>query len=274
MSTPHGRRLAASAAVAAAALGLAACGGGTSSSTSHPGNAVLDAYQTTVKAKTAKLSFVFQSSSAGAVVTLRGGGVSNLANGDSDLTMSVPNVGTLQLRYIAPEAYLKLPPALAGELGSGKPWVGMDLSSLVPSAGAGVPGMSAGTASPAQTLSYLQAASSSGVTKVGTAKVGGVSTTAYRLTINLDKALDRITDKAARASAQALLQKSGVKSVPTEVWVDAQGRIRQLVLHLSLTEAGQHVTVSETVDLSDFGVAVNVAAPPASQVGRLSAGGS
>jgi hypothetical protein len=89
--------------------------------------------------------------------------------------------------------------------------------------------VSDGQQGPAQSLSILQNASSSGVQTVGTATLFGVNTTEYRTTVDLNKLASASGKPALAPAIQNLESKYHVSSIPVEVWLDSQQRLRRLV---------------------------------------------
>jgi hypothetical protein len=158
----------------------------------------------------------------------------------------------------------------------GKGWIEVSLGSA---------GSSAETDNPTTMLALLEAGSS-GVKKVGSARLDGVDTTIYRATIDPSQADQNLPSQLRKSEQQALSQFAGTTRVPVELWVDAQGRVRQLVEHATLTpKAGSaaaaagpiHMVV--TVGLSNYSTPVSVTVPPQSQVSHqplsgLQGGGS
>ena len=71
-------------------------------------------------------------------------------------------------------------------------------------------------------------------------------------------------DPASRPAVEGLKQQAGGPTVPVDVWVDGQGRLRRV----ALTTGGGGTT---TVTLSEYGVPVSVAAPRADEVNDLGA---
>lgn len=126
-------------------------------------------------------------------------------------------------------------------------------ASQTPSAG-GIAGIWAKLVDPSQLFATLQEASGS-MTEVGSDKVGGVDTTHY-------------TGNIAVPSEQS---STGAKSasIPVDVWVDGQGRVARVQSTLS-GGADAPISGKLTVDFSDFGKAVSIAAPSASDVKDLS----
>ncbi len=270
----------------AAAL-LAGCGGAgssigsttstTASTTSSPSTVVLDAYQRTVAAKTADmtLSVAVSGGSTGAV-SFSGTGQVDLTTGDAQFTLSLPTVGTITMRILEPELYLQLPASEAAELPSGASWVSVDLDTVTKSlSGQSLSQLSSSANLSTDGLSYLEGVSADGVTTVGPATTDGVPTTEYSATVDLAK-VGAQRSAAVRAALQRLEATVGLTSVPVQVWIDAQGQVRQEAFQETVTTGGATHTVSLTTGLSNFGTPVSVVAPPAGQVIPLSSltGGS
>jgi hypothetical protein len=127
-------------------------------------------------------------------------------------------------------------------LPTGKTWVELDLSK-----GATAGGIDLGSLlsqDPSQALDALQNLST--VTEVGTAQLGGVSTTHYKATV---------TKSSATTNAGGVY----------DVWVGDDGyihRVRTIVAGSSGSTTG---AVAATSNLSGFGEPVTVTVPPASQ---------
>ena len=172
--------------------------------------------------------------------------------------------------------YEKFPPALAAALPAGKSWVKVDLASAGRSVGADFSALTQnGASDPTQALDFLRGASDS-VSRVGTEDVRGTSTTHYRAVVDLNKAAD--LSPTARDAIKSTIKLLGSSTQPMDVWVDAQGRVRQLkyTVDLSKSKVASSVpsvpgTVTFTLNLFDFGVPVQAVVPPADQVADLSA---
>jgi hypothetical protein len=54
--------------------------------------------------------------------------------------------------------------------------------------------------------------------------------------------------------------------MPFDVYVDDSGLVRRLAMELAITAGAESVTMLMSMDLFDFGVDVNVQAPPAGAV--------
>lgn len=145
------------------------------------------------------------------------------------------------------------------EVPSGK-WVKMDVAALARKEGVDLNAlMNANQADPSQTLRMLMA--SSGARATGHAAVRGVRTTHYAFRVDLQRLLKE--DKGLERFGQM----TGTSSIPAEAWIDAQGRVRRLVVSMALgAQLGAPMTMTMTEDLYDFGVEANVTPPSADMV--------
>lgn len=92
---------------------------------------------------------------------------------------------------------------------------------------------------------------------LGEEDVRGVPTEGYLLALDFERLIER-APAAHRARLREELRKREEKTQPVEIWIDADGLARRVRL---LDEAGD-----ATVDFFDFGVPVEVEAPPAQDV--------
>ncbi|MPZ88666.1 MAG: hypothetical protein GEU81_11460 [Nitriliruptorales bacterium] len=129
---------------------------------------------------------------------------------------------------------------------------------------------------PSRNLAMLQGAGDD-VDVVGQEQVGSAMTTRYRLTVDLQRAL-----VAAPAEDQAFLaqqlQALGVAQLPTEVWLDDQGRLRRQTYLADLTRGGADLDAAAdrdtplpdamvtTVEYDDFGAPVEITLPAPEEV--------
>jgi hypothetical protein len=172
--------------------------------------------------------------------------------------------------FLPPKTYLKIPGGAGGPLPHGKTWIAVD------SGGPGGPGSSlfgpfGGGTDPADLLSSLTAISS-GVTDLGTTTIRGVQVTGYRVNIDPVKAAARVP-RWERASFLEFAQSLGAGAIPVDVWVDRQNLVRRVELSLHLPGgmgAPASSRVVQATDFYDFGVPVQVSAPPPAQVATMS----
>jgi len=167
--------------------------------------------------------------------------------------------------------YMKLP-VLTRLMPGGKPWIKIDLGAIGKRAGIDISQFTQFTTDPTQMVDWLRAASGP-VTMVGTENVGGEQTTHYRTTIDLDKYPDLVPPQQRDLMQQAVDQikkTAHVSSFPMHVWVGKDGRVRQVRTVLTEAVQGQTMNVVTTERFYDFGVPVNIALPPDSQVTDVS----
>jgi hypothetical protein len=99
---------------------------------------------------------------------------------------------------------------------------------------------------------------SGSVESLGEETVRGVSTDHYRLTLDLARLIET-APAANRAALREELEKREAKTEPIEIWIDDAGRARRVQVTLDKDDL-------VAVDFYDFGVEVDVEAPPADQV--------
>jgi hypothetical protein len=199
----------------------------------------------------------------------------NLA-GIPGISQSAQGAGSIHMIFQFPVLYMNMP-VLAGRLPAGKTWIKLDLAKLASKAGVDASQLgSLNQADPTQFLSYLRA-SSGAVTTVGSEQIGGTPTTHYRATLQLDRILDRLPD-SQRAAARGMLEHLGTGSIPVDVWVDQQGRLRRMQLSIGGGSTGTNgtsplasVSGTLTLDLTSYGPVPPIVPPPASQVFDASA---
>lgn len=122
-------------------------------------------------------------------------------------------------------------------------------------------------------IAYLEGVADD-VTEVGTATVGGVSTTRYEGRVDLQALVDTLP-APDQARARAGLADLGTTVVPFTVWIDDAGLVRKVELTmadvaLGAPEIGQG-TVVVTAELVDPDQPVDVVVPPADQVSPAAA---
>lgn len=170
--------------------------------------------------------------------------------------------GTVYIRF----------PLLAGQLPAGKSWIRGDAKDLS-SAGAGPLnqlGPLAG-ADPRGLFSFLEAVSGP-IEAVGSDELRGVETSHYRTTIDVAK-LTRLVPADRRRALGGMLAQAGLAEIPLEVWIDAEQRLRKLVLAVDATPqgSGERLEASLTMELFDYGAPLALELPPADEVVDASA---
>jgi hypothetical protein len=164
----------------------------------------------------------------------------------------------MEMRLVDKVMYLRMPGGLPDATRNGKPWLKMDLSQYATS-----PILGGSASDPTSTLQYLRGAGD--VTEVGKEELRGVATTRYHAEIDLLKAMEKVP-AADRDRAEAGIAALG-RSLPMDVWIDADGRVRKTSVDMTVKVAGRSTHVGETIEYLDFGTPVDIAAPPADETG-------
>jgi hypothetical protein len=165
--------------------------------------------------------------------------------------------------------YLRLP-MLDGLTGV-KGWLSATPEEL--EATGGSLGLSEATSDPSQLLEMLRGVADD-VESVGPDEVRGVATTRYHGTVDLDRAIDH-APAARRDQIRAQLEAldADLGSVPVDVWVDADGLARRMVVDLgavAATAMGAGGTATMTMELFDYGQDVQIDVPDASETTPIS----
>lgn len=216
------------------------------------------AYQRTAAAKSAKFSFDERGVVNGQPITLTGTGLVDFASKDLDLSLTLPQLGTVRTLKLGPVIFEQLPAAMRARLG-GRSWIKLDLSkSADPRIAALAKQLQGSSQDPTDVLGYLRGLSPN-VRTVGTERIRGEQTTHYAATVDVAKATARLNPQAAAAFRQ-LMSSSGVSKFPVDIWVDSDNRVRQVTSKLP-GKGGTQLVVTE--QFYDFGTPVHIVAPPA-----------
>lgn len=197
-------------------------------------------------------------------------GVFDFAHSRGVLHMNGPGGKASEELFVPSHTYVKLAGGMHGLLlPSGKSWVAFG-SAAGAGLGTALLGPFGGT-DPGDLLASLTAASTS-VSNLGTASVRGVRVTHLRLDVDPAKAASRVPS-GQRAGLRAFAASLGAATIPVDVWVDQQNRVRRVRWSPRLpggTGAPGATRFTQTADFYDFGVKMRVSAPPAGQVTSFS----
>ena len=175
--------------------------------------------------------------------------------------------GKAKAVFVDSSVYYQLPP---GALAGGRRWIQLDLQNVADASGLDFgPLVQGSQADPTQYLLWLSALGP-GITKIGEEDVRGVPTSRYRAAVDLNLLEEQAPPgKEAEWAAyvQTLRDKLGLAFIPVEVWVDDEGLIRRFNHEYGFSTEGTTAVV--TTELFDFGIPVDVAAPPPDQVVTL-----
>ena len=255
-------RFSAIAATAVLAFSVAGCGGGGKGGGSAvSGQAIALAASKSARAGSVEADF-----------TISGSGLSGEGSGVFDTGES--RAGQLNMKVHVGGREVPIDTVVSGNilymrspvfsqvirLPAGKEWVKLDLGRLAQQRGIDLSSLASASPTPTSALEYLRGAGK--VEKLGSDTVGGVSTTHYRVRVDLQRAAAR-SSGSTRVSLQRVIQTTGVKSLPVQVWIDGKNYIRKVVYSQG---SGGGRTVKVSMELHDFGNPVTVKPPPASEV--------
>ncbi|MEU3148616.1 hypothetical protein [Streptomyces sp. NPDC006999] len=249
---------------------LAGCGtvGGspagkeTSSTREQDTKALRSAYGKTAEQDTARVTLRVQTSADGTSMTASGRGTVDLRDGDSVMTLSAQG-GRVEQRGVDQVLYQKLP---RSEVPGGKPWIRIDLQKAAERRAVG--GQSVND--PVQAAAFARAIDGKDVTREGTSEVGEVNTTHYRVAVDVAELPDGAT-----------LRRQLGPTLPMDVWLDGDGRIRRQQIDMTLKAPAEDAAtdrasspprpakVRTVMEFSDFGTDVEAKAPPPRQVTDL-----
>lgn len=234
------------------ALALTGCGDSTSSSTKEPASAEAVFAQVAAKtqaAGTSRFELTTHVEAEGEKVTIGGKGAFAADGSKGSLVFTVPSVGDIEVRVLDGQAYLQLP----GQPG----WLAAPLDELAGSA-------FGQSADPTSALDQLAQATSE-LKETGKESTRGTECTVYTGVYDYEKAAAAATG-ATKAQLEKSLTALKDKTVPFTALVDAEGRMRKLTQELSIEQSGQTGTADLVLEFYDFGVDLDVEAPPAGEV--------
>jgi hypothetical protein len=249
--------------VIALALGAAACGSGGSGEAAVSIKTLQAAASNSQAAESSRFTMDLTIDVAGDPTTVNVDGVMAGDGKNGELTVSLPIVGTIEERIVDGVIYMNLGsfPGAPSDL-DGKQWIKLDPEQLKEQGGMfGDLADQAESNSPRQGLEYLRGLSGD-VEKVGDDTVAGEHATHYRASIDYTKVADELPN--ASAETHDALAKLG--TVPADVWIDDNDRV--VKMHLTMDASGLGVgagTAEVTMEITDFGVPVDVQAPPDDQ---------
>jgi hypothetical protein len=240
---------------------------------------VASAASKTTEAGSSRVAFETSMQLFGKDVSFTADGLFDYDNSTGSMTLDLGSmlpltgVGQFELRIVDEKIYMRLPSLMGLGLPTDKEWVSLEPGKALEGAGFGGFDPSSMQQDPAQLLRLLRA--SSEVTAAGTATIRGVETTRYTAKLDLRKSIEASAGELEltaeqrallRQAAEQLVDQVETDTLPVEVYVGDDGLLRRLALDLSLSAEGQRLSIKQTTDFYDFGVDVDVDAPPASQV--------
>jgi hypothetical protein len=168
----------------------------------------------------------------------------------------------------SPVIYMRFP-FMTKALPGSKPWIRIDMQKLGKRIGLDFGAlMQSSQSSPTQQLDYLRTVSGD-LEELGKETVGGVETTHYRGTVDLED-YEKLVPEDQRESVRKMIEQleknmGGSSTYPVDVWVDSSDRVRRMAFDMSSETPQGTVKTAMQMDLFDFGAPVKVELPPKSQ---------
>ena len=250
-------------------LALGACGSGVKQASSKVSTLqlVAGAADKAADAKSAKVSMSVSAPTGGETIDVTMEGTVDFETNSVEMSMDTGSLGrgapegTIKLRIVDGTMYLGMGDLLNGEKGvpaalQGKSWFKLDLPGGASAGGLG------GATQQQNPTDFLQSLRGAGkVEEIGKETVNGVPTTHFRTRINLGKAIAGL-DPDVAANVKKSMSMFKVADVPVDVWLSEDG--------LPIRETMGVERSRITMEFSDFGVDVNVVAPPAEDTADFS----
>jgi hypothetical protein len=242
--------------LAALMLVVAGCGGGGDSATRSE---IAGAATKTARAGSLEADFDL----SGQGLNGNGSGVFNTGKSRSgQLTMKVSANGREVPvdTIITGDVFYMRSPVFAQVLSQDKQWIKLDLVALAQQRGVDLSSLLDASPTPGNALAYLEGARD--VEKVGTNTIGGVKTTHYKVTVDLQRAAARAKG-SEKDSLERVISQSKLKTLPLDVWIDGRNYIRRVAYE---EHAGRPQAAHVTMELHDFGPPVAIEPPPKDSV--------
>ncbi len=272
--------------LAAATLVLASCNEAPHGDrqTVDPKAAVLAAMTRAYEVGTLHQEFSFEMSAAGESFTFSGEGDVDNERHRLDMSMDMGMLGGSMDMIVVDEVVYMRSPMFAGTGGASTEWVSMDPSKMDPDIAAQFGG-GFGTTDPSAYVGLF--AGTVDVRRAGSEAIGGVPTTRYEGSIDIQEVLRRFPEvlgnevdaktrrRLVKAMEQALeqLDTIGIDGrIPFEVWIDADGLLRRQVISMDfggMIPGVEDASMRVQSDFSAFGDPVDIEPPPAKDVTDL-----
>jgi hypothetical protein len=243
---------------------------GSSSLFSDPLQLVAAAKAGTEKSKSSKFSM--EMNVAGMAIKASGQGRYEAAN--PAMSMNMDLLGQqMEMRLIGKTMYMKLPENLRATTGSTKPWTKVALDDSTPEGKALSENYSqlAEQNDPSKMLEQIQQAGT--MKKSEATTLNGEPANHYTFELDLAKLAGQLP-AGLPAEAEAELKGKDVR-FPMDLWVNSDQLPMQIVMDMTAlgsalggAQGGQMGEMKMTMKYTDWGVPVDVAAPPADQVGE------
>jgi hypothetical protein len=208
--------------------------------------------------------------------TVNGSGVARFAGQPAaDMTITMAQLGQIEMILLNGTAYMKIPSALSQFLGTNgpvKPWIKIDPNGtdMVDKTVGPMLSQAQQNFDPATTLDRLKSAGT--ITSTKQEQLDGQPVTHYTITVDVQKLIASLPPGDAQAQELKGVTDAGITTETTDLWVNSDNLPLKFVSVTPMPSlgTGSSSQTTVTVNFSDWGAPVTVNAPPADQVGSLS----
>jgi hypothetical protein len=242
--------------------------------------------------------------SMGTMLSYSAEGLLDFESGDSSMSMDMGSLAAMapgeldaddliiEMRMVDDQVFMRMPGFMGEVFGAGDDqWIGLDAAAM-----AGASGLSDAAleqlrqqGDPSAYLTFLRGASDD-IEAVGTDDVRGTDTTHYSGTLDMGRALDELPDEVqdlldeqlgpdGDSAVTQMFAQLGLDEIPFDVWIDDEHRLRKMAIEIDLAEMldelgagdeemppGFSGAVTMVFEMYDYGVEVDIDAPPADEV--------
>jgi hypothetical protein len=204
-------------------------------------------------------------------MSMKGDGAFRVNGTDVAMKMSLDmgaSVGKMEMVIVDKAFYMKIPTQLAGQSGlsADKPWIKISADGTDPLSKTLAPLLENMGQSFDVSKTMDQIKNAGEITKSAKEPLDGQDTTHYWVKIDMLKAAQMQADPQLKKAAEDAVAKSGVKSMDMEIWVNTDNLPVQIAM---ATPVMQGQTMNMTMKYLDWGQPVDIAAPPADQIGEM-----
>ena len=232
--------------------------GGDDGTIADPAALILGAPDALEEAGSARMAMSIEMDGGGMSVEMGGDGLVDFVTGAAELEMSVMGM-SIEMRTDGELLWLKmptvaLPPGVEGS------WVEVPVEAMPGVTSSGMPG------APSDSYVALLRGLSSEVEDLGTEEIEGFETHHYRFDVSIDEALAELDGEDRAAAEQSLEALGGADTFPVDLWITEDGLPIRQVMTMELVDEVMAGTMVVQVDMSDFGVDVDIEPPPAEDI--------
>ena len=225
-----------------------------------PGERVAAVQEAVKEAQTFKIEMVSVSTAGPTTINVAMDGAVDVDRQAASLVMKLGNVN-MEMITDGANVFVRLPPAAVAQYG--KQWGRVDNPGAVLGSTGGV---GLGSTNPLEQLRQLEFITGE-VQEIGEEEIRGTDATHFRTTLDLSKAIP--PELTANIPAEAASSFESLKNVPYDIWLDDDDRPVRQKFSFEMQIPGATgifsgaMTNTSTIDMFDFGEAVDVVVPSA-----------